>query len=179
MKLRKFVTAGVAVCAFLSIAACSDDGGSDDPTPSVSSTTVADPSTGGGTGGDAGLTDPKKPPTAAALNTMLETALDSTVPASEKTELVEGSEKDPALFDKLIQGKEANPEVTYEIVAPVRPAGTNQAKANVKVKFPDQPQQQVEALITFDNGRWKLSSTTVCLLLSGANVKSPMCPATS
>lgn len=177
MKLRKFVTAGVAVCAFLSIAACSDDGGSDDPTTTTSSV-VTEPSTGGTTG-STDLTDPKKPPTAAALNTMLETALDPTVPASEKTELVEGSEKDPALFDKLIQGKEANPDVTYEIVAPVRPAGTNQAKANVKVKFPDQPQQQVEALITFDNGRWKLSSTTVCLLLSGANVKSAMCPASS
>lgn len=176
MKLRKFVTAGVAVCAFLSIAACSDDGGSDDPTTPTTSSSTTETGTSGGSGD---LTDASKPPTAAALNTMLETALDPNVPASEKTELVEGSEKDPALFDKLVQGKEANPDVTYEIVAPVRPAGTDQAKANVKVQFPDQPATQVEALITYDNGRWKLSSTTVCLLLSGANVQSPMCPASS
>ncbi len=174
MKFRKFVTAGVAVCAFLSIAACSDDGGSDDPTTTTSTTASSETSTGAG-----GLTDAKKPPTAAALNQMLEKALDPSVPATEKTELVEGSEKDPALFDKLVAGREANPDLTYEIVAPVRPAGTNQAKANVKVQLPDAPQQQVEALIVFDNGTWKLSSTTVCLLLSGANVKSPMCPASS
>ncbi|MBA4022477.1 MAG: hypothetical protein C0482_08935 [Gordonia sp.] len=172
------MTAGVAVCAFLSIAACSDDGGSDDPTTTTSTTTAAEPSGSTGTG-DGDLTNAKKPPTAAALNQMLEKALDPNVPATEKTELVEGSEKDPALFDKLVAGREANPDLTYEIVAPVRPAGTNQAKANVKVQLPDAPQQQVEALIVFDNGTWKLSSTTVCLLLSGANVKSPMCPASS
>ncbi len=179
MKFRKFVTAGVAVCAVLSIAACSDDGGSADPTTTTtSSSTAADPSKGGTTG-DAALTDPKKPPTAADLNQMLETALDPNIPVSEKTELVEGSEKDPAIFDKLIEAKAANPEVTYTIIAPVRPAGTNQAKANVKVQFPDQPQQQVEALIVFDNGRWKLSSTTVCLLAGGSNVKTAMCPASN
>lgn len=176
MKFRKFVTAGVAVCAFLSIAACSDDGGgSSDPTTTTSTTASSETSTGGA----GSLTDAKKPPTAAALNQMLEKALDPNVPATEKTELVEGSEKDPALFDKLVAGREANPDLTYEIVAPVRPAGTNQAKANVKVQLPDAPQQQVEALIVFDNGTWKLSSTTVCLLLSGANVQSPMCPASS
>lgn len=178
MKFRKFVTAGVAVCAFLSIAACSDDGdGGGGSTTTTSASTES--STSGSPGGEAALSDPKKPPTAAALNKMLEKALDPNVPGTEKTELVEGSEKDPALFDKLVKGRQDNPGLTYEIVAPVRPAGTNQAKANVKVKFPDQPQQQVEALIAFDNGRWKLSSTTVCLLLSGANVQSPMCPATS
>jgi hypothetical protein len=172
LKLRKFVTAGIALCAFVSIAACSDDGGSDDPTtPAVTSSTDS--------GGSTEVTDPKKPPNAATLNALLETALDPNVPNSEKTELVEGSDADPALFDKLVEGKEANPEVTYEIVAPVRPAGTNQAKANVKINFPDQPQTQVEALITYVDGRWKLSKTTVCLLLSGANVKSPMCPASS
>ncbi|CAM3137601.1 hypothetical protein DFJ75_1868 [Williamsia muralis] len=178
MKLRKFVTAGVALCAFVSIAACSDDGGSDDPTTTTTTSTTTDAGPSGSTSpGD--LTDPKKPPTAAALNTMLETALDPKIPNTEKTELVEGSDADPEIFDKLIAGMKANPDVTYEIVAPVRPAGANQAKANVKINFPDQPQTQVEALIAYNEGRWKLSKTTVCLLLSGANEKSPMCPATS
>jgi hypothetical protein len=179
LKLRKFVTAGVALCAFVSIAACSDDGGSDEPTTTTTTTTVADPSGSTSVGGNKDLTDPKKPPTAAALNTMLVTALDPKIPNTEKTELVEGSDADPEIFDKLIAGMKANPDVTYEIVAPVRPAGANQAKANVKINFPDQPQTQVEALIAFNEGRWKLSKTTVCLLLSGANEKSPMCPATS
>lgn len=179
MKLRKFVTAGVALCAFVSIAACSDDGGSDDPTTTTTTTSVADPNSSASPGDGGGLTDPKKPPTAAALNTMLETALNPDIPNTEKTELVEGSDADPEIFDKLIAGMKANPDVTYEIVAPVRPAGANQAKANVKINFPDQPQTQVEALIAYNEGRWKLSKTTVCLLLSGANEKSPMCPATS
>lgn len=179
MKLRKFVTAGVALCAFVSIAACSDDGGSDDPTTTTTTTSVADPNSSASPGDGGGLTDPKKPPTAAALNTMLVTALNPDIPNTEKTELVEGSDADPEIFDKLIAGMKANPDVTYEIVAPVRPAGANQAKANVKINFPDQPQTQVEALIAYNEGRWKLSKTTVCLLLSGANEKSPMCPATS
>ncbi|WP_437425606.1 hypothetical protein [Williamsia muralis] len=178
MKLRKFVTAGVALCAFVSIAACSDDGGSDDPTTTTTTSTTTDAGPSGSTSPD-GLTDPKKPPTAAALNTMLETALNPDIPNTDKTELVEGSDADPEIFDKLIAGMKANPDVTYEIVAPVRPAGANQAKANVKINFPDQPQTQVEALIAYNEGRWKLSKTTVCLLLSGANEKSPMCPATS
>jgi hypothetical protein len=176
LKLRKFVTAGVALCAFVSIAACSDDGGSDDPTTTTTTTTVASTS---GASGTPNLTDAKKPPTAAALNDMLKIALDPKIPNTEKTELVEGSDADPEIFDKLIAGMKANPDVTYEIVAPVRPAGANQAKANVKINFPDQPQTQVEALIAYNEGRWKLSKTTVCLLLSGANEKSPMCPATS
>ncbi|HEY9314139.1 hypothetical protein [Williamsia sp.] len=175
MKLRKFVTAGVAVCAFLSIAACSDDGDSPSTTTAASSAATSSATSGGG----GGLTDSSKPPTAAQLNTMLQTALDPNVPASEKTELVQNSEKDPVIFDKLVEAAAANPDLEYEIVAPVRPAGTDQAKANVKVKFPDTPEQQVEALIVFDNGTWKLSSTTVCLLLSAANETSPMCPATS
>ncbi|MCK0519184.1 hypothetical protein [Williamsia sp. DF01-3] len=181
MKLRKFVTAGVALCAFVSIAACSDDGGSDDPTPTTTTTTTDTGSSGStaAPGVDPVLTDPKKPPTAAALNDMLTVALDPNIPNTEKTELVEGSDADPEIFDKLIAGMKANPDVTYEIVAPVRPAGANQAKANVKINFPDQPQTQVEALIAYNEGRWKLSKTTVCLLLSGANEKSPMCPATS
>ncbi|PZU03241.1 MAG: hypothetical protein DI630_05680 [Gordonia sp. (in: high G+C Gram-positive bacteria)] len=173
------MTAGVALCAFVSIAACSDDGGSDDPTTTTTTTSVAGPSDSADPSGAPGLTDSKKPPTAAALNTMLETALDPNIPNTEKTELVEGSDADPEIFDKLIAGMKANPDVTYEIVAPVRPAGANQAKANVKINFPDQPQTQVEALIAYNEGRWKLSKTTVCLLLSGANEKSPMCPATS
>ena len=181
MKLRKFVTAGVALCAFVSIAACSDDGGSSDPTTTTTTTTTTDAGPSGSSGAVSadGLTDPKKPPTAAALNTMLVTALNPDIPNTEKTELVEGSDADPEIFDKLIAGMKANPDVTYEIVAPVRPAGANQAKANVKINFPDQPQTQVEALIAYNEGRWKLSKTTVCLLLSGANEKSPMCPATS
>ena len=180
MKLRKFVTAGVALCAFVSIAACSDDGGSDDPTTTTTTTTTTDTGPSGSTApGEPDLTDPKKPPTAAALNDMLTVALDPNIPNTEKTELVEGSDADPEIFDKLIAGMKANPDVTYEIVAPVRPAGANQAKANVKINFPDQPQTQVEALIAYNEGRWKLSKTTVCLLLSGANEKSPMCPATS
>ncbi|PXW32270.1 UNVERIFIED_CONTAM: hypothetical protein DES50_10350 [Williamsia faeni] len=173
MKLRKFVTAGVAVCAFLSIAACSDD--SDSPATTTAATSSAATSSAAG----GGLTDPSKPPTAAELNTMLQKALDPNIPASEKTDLVQDSEKDPKIFDTLVDAAAANPDLEYQIVAPVRPAGTNQAKANVKVKFPDTPEQQVEALIVFDDGTWKLSSTTVCLLLSAANKTSPMCPATS
>ena len=50
---------------------------------------------------------------------MLETALDPAVPSSEKVDLVEGAEKDPAIFDALVKLVKANPDVTYKIIPPV------------------------------------------------------------
>lgn len=171
MKLQKIATAGLAVAAFLTVAACGDDSGSDNPTPS-SSAVASSSSTSTG-----GVNDPSKPPTASTLNTLLETALDPSVPATDKTGLVQGSQADPQLFDKLVKFKQDNPAATYKLVPPVIATGSGQASVKVKVKLPNSPEATLDAGIVYDQGKWKLAQKTVCLLLQGANVQSPMCTA--
>ncbi|GGF29642.1 hypothetical protein [Williamsia phyllosphaerae] len=172
MKLQKIATAGLAVAAFLSIAACGDDSGSDTPTPSTSAVASSSATSSGG-----GVSDPSKPPTASTLNGLLETALDPNVPNTEKTELVQGSSADPQLFDKLVKAKADNPDITYQLVPPVVATGSGQATVKVKVKLPNVPEQTVDAAIVYDQGKWKLAKTTVCPLLTANNVQSAMCAA--
>ncbi|GAC70017.1 hypothetical protein [Gordonia soli] len=177
MKYPKIVTAAMIAAAVTSLAACgSDDGGDAPPLPT---TTAASASASGGASGgsDTDLTDAKKRPGVAALNDMLDKALDPNVPNSQKTQLVEGSSADPEIFDKLVAAKKENPGVTYKIIPPVIPAGPNKAKVKVQVKLPDNPPANLEAGITYSQGRWKLSKDTVCPLITTNGVKSAMCPA--
>ena len=175
MKLQKILTAGLAVVAALTFtAACSDsgdDGGATaDPTSSSATSTPAD---SGGTS----VTDPSTPPSAATLNDLLTKALNPDVPASQKTDLVQGSSADPQLFDKLVKAKQDNPTVTYKLVPPVIATGNGQATVKVQVKLPNVPEQTIDAAIVYDQGKWKLAKTTVCPLLQANNVASAMCPA--
>lgn len=173
MKIRNFVTGAVVAAAVAATAACgSDDGGSDlPPVPTAESSSSA---SDGGSSGDP-MTDSSKVPSVKALNEMLQTALDPDVKPAEKTELVEGSEVDPKLFDQLVKASEDNPDVTYKIKPPVTKNGPNKAKVKVEVKLPDNPPQPIDAAIVFDKGRWKLSKSTVCPLLSANDVKTPLC----
>ncbi|WP_307851668.1 hypothetical protein [Williamsia sp. CHRR-6] len=173
MKLHKIATAGMAVAAFLTIAACGDSGGSggDETTAATTASTTA------ATSADGGVSDPSKPPSAVTLNGLLEKALDPAVPNSAKTALVQGSSADPKLFDKLVTAKKQNPDVTYVLQAPVIATGPGQATVKVKVTVPQQPALTVEAQIIYDQGKWKLAKSTVCLLLQTNKVASPMCPA--
>lgn len=167
--------AGMAV----SVAACG--GGDDDglpPLPPVSTSTQASaPAESVGKYEVTGVTNPKVRPTVKTLNKMLDLALDPDVPNSAKTQLVEGSEKDPDVFNKLVQARKDNPDATYKIFPPVIPAGPKRATVKVQVKIGENPPAKAEAGIVFVDGRWKLSKDTVCPLLSGNNVKTAMCPA--
>ncbi|MXP21142.1 hypothetical protein GIY30_07215 [Gordonia sp. HNM0687] len=167
MKFPKIVTAALVAGAVASVAACGSDDSDVPEVPTVSSATAA--ATGDG------VNDPDAPPSVAALNQMLEEALDPDVPNSEKTELVEGSAADPAIFDELVSAKQDNPDVTYEIFPPVIPAGPNKATVKVQVKLPDNPPTKLDASIVYVDNRWKLSRDTVCPLISANNVATPMC----
>ncbi|MCF8611234.1 hypothetical protein L5G28_13870 [Gordonia sp. HY285] len=175
MKIRNFVTGAIVAAAVAATAACgSDDSGSDlPPVPTADSSTSA--ASGSTSSADGGMTDPNKVPSIKALNEMLETALDPKVDASEKTELVEGSEADPKLFDQLVKAAKDNPDVTYKIKPPVTKNGPKKAKVKVEVKVPGNPAQPIDAAIVYDNGRWKLSKSTVCPLLSANDVDSVLC----
>jgi hypothetical protein len=177
VKLQKILTAGLAVVAALTFtAACSDnnDGATDTGTPTSSATSSA-PAAGGSTS----VTDPSTPPNAATLNGLLTTALDPNVPATQKTNLVQGSEADPQLFDKLVKAKQQLQGVDYQLVPPVISTGSGAATVKVKLKLPNQPEASLDAAIVYDKGRWKLAKTTVCPLLQGVNVTSPMCSASN
>lgn len=177
MRIAKFVAAAAVVGAATSLAACSS--GSDDAPalpPATSATTTS--SASADASGITGVTDPNKRPSVATLNKMLDTALDAKVPNSQKTDLVEGAERDPQVFDKLNKALADNPGVTYKIFPPVIPAGPKKANVKVQVKLPDNPPTKLEASIVFIDGRWKLANSTVCPLLTANNVKSAMCTST-
>ncbi len=180
MKFPKFVGAAImTVAVATSLAACSSSDDSDD-VPTVAATTSAAATSEAGASGasgaaDAGVTNPNVRPSVTTLNAMLNKALDPNVPNSEKTDLVQGSEKDPQLFDKLVKARQDNKDVTYQIFPPVIPAGPNKATVKVQVKLPDNPPTKLDAQIVYDGGRWKLASDSVCPILSGNNIKSAMC----
>lgn len=176
MKLQKILTAGLAVVAALTFtAACSDNSdGATDNGPATSSATSSVSDSGG-----TSVTDPSTPPNAATLNDLLTKALNPDVPASQKTDLVQGSSADPQLFDKLVKAKQDNPTVTYRLVPPVIATGNGQATVKVQVKLPNVPEQTIDAAIVYDQGKWKLAKTTVCPLLQANNVQSAMCTATN
>ncbi|GAB19319.1 hypothetical protein GOEFS_081_00080 [Gordonia effusa NBRC 100432] len=175
LRFAKFVAAAAVLGAAATLTAC----GTDDEAPIVptapSSSSAAESSTASADG-ITGVTDPNKRPTVAVLNKMLDKALDADAPASEKTLLVQGSEKDPQVFTKLDKALKDNPGVTYKIFPPVIPAGPKKANVKVQVKLPGEVPTKLEASIVFDDGRWKLANSTVCPLLSANNVKSAMCP---
>lgn len=161
----------IAAAVTVSVAAC---GGGDDSNaiPTVDQSTTATASSSG----SSDVTDADTPPSVETLNKMLTTALDADTPNSEKTQLVQNSEKDPNIFNKLVKAKEANPGVTYSLRGPVTPNGPNKAKVRVTVKLPNQSPTSLDAQIVFDNGRWKLASSSVCPLLTANNITSAMCP---
>ncbi|WP_018179673.1 hypothetical protein [Jongsikchunia kroppenstedtii] len=170
--MKRVLTAGLALIAAASIGACSDNSGPSQTstTTSASSSASADP-----------MTNPNTPPPASALDAMLKQALDPSIPSTQKTKLVQGSQADPTIFDKLVQGFQKNPGITWKFTGiPLRDASNpDTAKVNVQVTLPNNPPQTVPAQIVFDQGRWKLSSNTVCTLSDGLGVKTKMCPATS
>lgn len=175
MKIRNFVTGAVVAAAVAATAACgSDDSGSDlPPVPTAEASTSA--AEGGTSSSSDPMTDSSSVPNVKELNGLLEKALDPKVKPAQKTELVEGSEVDPKLFDELVKAAKDNPDVTYKIKPPVTKNGPNKAKVKVEVKLPDNPPQKIDAAIVFDQGRWKLSKSTVCPLLSANDVKTPLC----
>lgn len=173
MKFPKFVSAAmIAGAVTMGVAACGGDDSSDVPeVPTVVSTAPS------GSAAEGDVTNPSVRPSVATLNEMLNKALDPNVPNSEKTQLVQGSEKDPNIFDKLVKAKAENPDATYELSPPVLAAGPNRGSVKVTVQLPGNPAQKLDAQIVYDKGRWKLASDSVCPVLQFQNIRSAMCPA--
>ncbi|MFT4086472.1 MAG: hypothetical protein QM658_04850 [Gordonia sp. (in: high G+C Gram-positive bacteria)] len=176
MKIRNIVMIGVAAALVGATAACGGDDDSGLPTVTQQSTSSAAASTSAAaTGYEAEITDGDKRPTVDVLNEMLQKALDPKIPAKDKTDLVEDSEVDPNLFNQLVKVAKENPDVTYKIKKPITGAGPHKANVKVEVKLPDNPPTKIDASIVYQDGRWKLSKSTVCPLLTANDVKTPLC----
>ncbi|ACY22206.1 hypothetical protein Gbro_2998 [Gordonia bronchialis DSM 43247] len=158
--------------ALLTVAACGSDDNDSPPVPSVAATSA----NGSGTSAADQRTDGSKPPTAQTIEAMINEALDPNVPNAQKVLLVEGAERDPDIFDKLVQAKEENQGISYAVTNPPIRQGPNKARVTVQVTSEGNPPTPVEATIVYQQGRWKLSNATVCTLLSAYQVESPMCP---
>ncbi|MHC3003232.1 hypothetical protein OK17_13470 [Gordonia sp. GN26] len=164
----------IAAALMTGVAACGGDDSDAPPAPTLTSTADA-----GAAGGDteSEITNGSKPPSIAALNELVDTAVDPKIPSKDKIVLVEGSEKDPAIFDQLVKARAENSDVDWVLVNPVISAGPNKARVKVRIETAGNPPTNAESTIVFDDGRWKLSQETVCNLLGLYQVKSPMCAA--
>ncbi len=177
LRIAKFVAGAMIVGAAGALTACGTSSDDAPILPAVTSSATTTSSSAASADDITGVTDPNVRPTVATLNKMLTKALDAKLPNDEKTLLVQGSELDPQVFNKLNKAMKENPGVTYKIYPPVIPAGPKKANVKVQVKLPNNPATKLEAGIVFDNGRWKLANSTVCPLLTANDVKSAMCTA--
>ncbi|OUC79213.1 hypothetical protein CA982_09050 [Gordonia lacunae] len=159
----------IAAALMTTVAACGGDDADAPPAPTLTSTDTA------AAGGGSEITDGSNPPSIAALNELVDKAVDPNIPRAQKVELVEGSEKDPAIFDELVKARAENSDVDWVLVNPVISAGPNKARVKVRIETAGNPPTNAESTIVYDDGRWKLSNETVCNLLGLYQVQSAMC----
>jgi hypothetical protein len=162
LKLRKITVATVALAAALTMSACSSDEG--DSTTTTAKTTTTTTTT-------AAAAYPPVP-TVQGLNDMLAQAFDETVPADQKTNLVEGAAADPALIDQVAAAaKQAGAQVT---VLDVNDNENGTATAGIETKIGDQVATGTVDFVAED-GVWKLSKNSACGIVAMASLQSPAC----
>ncbi|GAA3189716.1 hypothetical protein GCM10020255_088090 [Rhodococcus baikonurensis] len=168
LKLQKMTVAAVAIAAALTMTACGSDDKTDSPTTTSKSTTA--------TTSTSDVAAPELP-TSAELNGKVAQALDESVPAADKVNLVQGAEQDPELINQVAAAaKAAGAQV--EILDPVTDTGSETAAASLNIVVNGQPLQQgLQASFVYEDGVWKLSKTTACQIVGVAGLTSPACAA--
>src|ERR1700730_120232 len=91
LKLQKMTVAAVAIAAALTMTACGSDGGDTKESTSAKPTTTT----------SSAPTTTVELPTSAELNGKVAQALDESVPAADKVNLVQGAEQDPELINQV------------------------------------------------------------------------------
>jgi len=169
LKLQKMTVAAVAIAAALTMTACGSDDKGDAPATTSKTTTTTKASESTGT--------PVALPTAPELNAKVAQALDESVPAADKVNLVQGAEADPELINQVAAAaKAAGAQV--EILDPVTDTGSETAAASLNIVVNGQPLQQgLQASFVYEDGVWKLSKTTACQIVGVAGLTSPACAA--
>lgn len=158
-KLR--TAAIMVVCgAGLASTACSEGGDSPTPPPSTNTTVV-----------------PSQPPIAAPapaeLNANLARAFDESIPAAEKTALIQGAEADPQLIDQVVAAAKASKASAQ--VTDVTDLGDGTVAATVVMTVDGQPMPENIVNFVAEGGVWKLTHDNACGIVSVAGLTSPTC----
>jgi len=166
LKLRKtgrIAIAGLAIAATLSMTACGSDNKKDTATPTRTTTSAK-------ASASASANLPPVP-TVADLNAALQTALDPSIPSSEKLDMVQGAQADPELPNRLAEAaKGANVQVA---VTDVTSFGDS---VNAKANFTINGQTNVvDVPFVAEDGKWKVQKTWACTMLTNLGQQSVAC----
>ncbi len=153
----KVLAAAILCGAALATAACSEPAEPGDPAPS--STTVTPQLVAA--------------PTPAELNANLARAFDETVPAAEKITLVQGTQADPQLIDRVVEAAKVNKASAQ--VTDVTDLGDGTVAATVVMALDGQPAPESVMTFVAEDGVWKLSKDNACGIVSLAGLSSPAC----
>lgn len=154
MKFRSFGAVLAAAGLSLTLAACSDNDSQSEET-STSATSSSESAVA-------------QMPTAAELNAVLATAVDSAAPMEQRVTTVQGGESvDPALFDTL-SASQIESGAQFQVVDPVLPGYTpDSVLTTVNFTLPDREPQVAENVeFVNENGTWKLSQSWACTLVT-------------
>ncbi|AYF76721.1 hypothetical protein D7D52_26170 [Nocardia yunnanensis] len=162
-KIGRLAIAGLAVVTALGVSACGsgDKPGTKPAKTSSSKATAA-----------AQATYPPAP-TAADLNTELQTVVNPDIPNEQKLDYMQGIAADPTLPNRLAEFyKQSNATVTVTGVTDLG-NGTLTADAEAAISG-GQPQKAVVPFVVED-GKWKVQKDWICNMLSLGNQTSPAC----
>lgn len=163
-RLRGILSAGLVAAAILMAACGSDDGG--DKADRVGSASVSE-------GATSVASQPIPPlPTVADLNDQLQRGLDPNVPLPEKVGMVQGSDQDPEMINKVAQAAKAAGLVVEVIGVTDQGSGRFEAAANFIVNGTVNP-----AVVPFvaEDGMWKMEQAYACSLVQAAQLQSAAC----
>ncbi|MBA4021175.1 MAG: hypothetical protein C0482_02320 [Gordonia sp.] len=119
----------------------------------------------------AALADGSVAPPAAVLDRVMQIIVDQNVSPNEKVALVEDSDADRDVFEKISNQEPA----TYRFVPPLALDETNRsAHANVEVRRVNAPVYRAEVPLVYTEGSWKIGKAPFCLLLVPGSTQ--MCP---
>lgn len=107
------------------------------------------------------------------LNAMLQKGLDPASPATEKTDMIQGSEADPGLMTVVATAVQQN-NATVKVLAVDDSAHDGTALANAEITFNGQTNPTAVQLV-YDAGKWKLDKTFACNIVQFAQLQSAAC----
>ncbi len=163
LRTTRILAAAAVVVIGLVLTGCGPDGPADPPGPSDKRDvpTVITPE------------HIPRLPSIDELNAMLQKGLDPTVPASEKVDMIQGSEADPELINRVADAAQ-KAEVTVTVIG-VTDLGSGSATADVNLTIKGQPGPAVVPLVA-ENGTWKLEKSWACDIVTNmGQMQSPAC----
>jgi hypothetical protein len=111
-------------------------------------------------------------PTVSLLQGMLRQGLDPNVPAADKVALVQGTEADPDLFNRM--GAALRKADFASVIHDVADYCNGTANADATLTIYGQSTDSQVPLVA-ENGRWKLDKTWACGLAKSLQQTSPVC----